>query len=123
MSSHTYSDICTNVVYIGETEVFKYSSEDLETEVLKVAIGHGWFLKEVSVDAGRKKELIVDKFAKDDFTIYALNSSEYAMVGNEWWVMFSDNKSSVEEFLKDFSAELGNESFEIEDMDSVQQTL
>jgi hypothetical protein len=123
MSSHTYSDICTNVVYLGETKVFEYSSnsEDLETE--KVDIGHGWFLKEVAIDAGKKNNLIVDKFTKDDFVIYALNSSEYAMVCEEWWVMFADNKSSVEEFLKDFASELGNQVFEIEDMDAVQQTL
>lgn len=120
MGYETISDICQNVAWIVNcpalTEYCKEKSEDGITPGFKLS---NWIFSEEVGNIGLKKRLYADKFSKNDKVIYLVNTSEYAMVGEFDFVVFSDDKKSVFEFLED----IGLPGTVIEDIDTVNQTL
>ncbi len=118
MGSYTWSDIVNNVAEIGDLkEISDMFNED---EFMPI---HGWEFSPWNKEdgkAGRKKSLYVDKAIKGTKSVYLLNTSQYANGGDYNFAVFSEDRSAVEEFLKDFGLDgLHN----IEDIDSVCQTL
>lgn len=140
MGLHTYTDICRNVLTIGEAEFLQNyfqtiweneqdESDDPDNDYLNYSTIKDWRLNGEAVDVGKKKKLMAAELVKNDKILYAINTSEYESVGECWYVVFSDDKTAVEEFLKDFYTEIQTERGAapewdvIEIIDSVKQTI
>lgn len=146
MGLHTYSDICQNVYRIGAPVfLINYLAEESERiEELELLDENGevndylnapllkdkWRINGECVEVGRKKKLFAKEFVAGDKVIHLVNTSPYESVGEHNYVIFSDDRSAVEEFRADFLAEIQEAMSicaydwnKIEDLDSVEQTL
>jgi hypothetical protein len=128
MGQSTKSDIVKNVAYLGKHKELIAIIEELNEEFcgdeqadLTKDI-RGWTLisphYKNSIKSGKKKSLDAERLQKDGKEVFLLNTSEYESVGDYDYVVYADDKTAVETFLKDF-----NLNTTIEDMDSVCQTL
>ena len=122
MGESTLSDIVENVANLGEGKLSTEIGNLFESNEKSHSL-NGWTLQSVNdcgyPMCGRKKLLYADVATKGEKVVRLLNTSKYAAVGDYWYVVFSKDRSAVEEFLKDF----GLNDTTIEDMDSVCQTL
>jgi hypothetical protein len=110
MGRSNKSDICKNVVRT-------YNNIGLD-EIINDQI-NGWKLMDSAAEVGKKKRLYGYELQKNDMIVFVVNESPYSDVCEYEDTIFSDNLQAVKEFLKDFSLD----DVEIEDEDSVQQTL
>jgi len=120
MGRSTNSDIAENVAVIGDIEsISSIFNDDFDDETTIVV--NGWKVsqwQDGEIMSGRKKWLYADSASKGDKHISLINSSEYSNVGEYDFVVFSNDRSAVEVFLKDFDIDVS-----IADIDSVCQTL
>lgn len=91
MSRRTYSDICKNVVRLGNVSLpFKgFGEEDLQ---------ENWSLVYSAFEAGKKNRLICSycfaKIKNDKLhVVCVLNSSEFAAGGDQDWTLFTNGNS------------------------------
>lgn len=138
MGSSTWSDIVKNVADLGRNDDIRSlldpeSDENIDNYDYKTydwknpPSKNGWTKvipernergRREYPKSGKKKSLYAELFRKDNKEVFILNTDEYAAVCEYWYVVYSDDKSAVEMFLKDFGIKT-----DIEDMDSVCQTL
>lgn len=139
MSRSTESDICRNILWIGSWAALHEFYEDIyenndDDDEVNHPFKYGWTWTGSAVSAGKKKRLYADEFSKevDDTTykIFIINSSFYESVGECDYNIFSNDLVAVELFKQDFIEELEEikkeqpyYSLNIEDMDSIEQTL
>jgi hypothetical protein len=127
MSINTTSDIVKNVARIDEFKPLinvLENNEDGEDNFGKDCdIGNGWTITLFQLARtppryeGKKKSLYVEYAVKNGKEVCLLNTSQYESVGDYDFVVFGDDRSAVEMFLKDFGIDE-----KIEDIDSVCQT-
>lgn len=137
MGTSTESDICKNIVQVGE---FGFISDDTLEDFDEFIwenkldadnvpdkfqdIGHGWKWIRHCEKCGKNNRLFGDKFSKVvdgvEHEVFVVNSSEYAIVGETWNEVFSDDRSAVELLISDFGDKFF--STEINDLDTVNQT-
>jgi hypothetical protein len=133
MGYYTSSDICQNVLVIGEAafviDYFETNLHNHDEKLKKWSTLGQWTIKKRGVESGKKKRLYADVFEKEGKSIRIINTSPYEMVDEHWYCVFSDDRSAVEEFLNDFQKEI-KESMKyvkdwkkIEDMESLEQTI
>lgn len=130
MGRSTDSDICKNVVDLGEFNgLLNYENDGQNAstygpdgEVIKLP--HRWIHNDNIRQYGR---LFVDTFEKilrytngktDVLQVHIVNTAEYANGGEEFYVAFSDRAKSVKRFCRDFGI-----TEPIAKKDSVHQTL
>lgn len=141
MGYHTTSDICFNVLHIGTISMIadfidNFNENFVGAKSFKdptlTTMGK-WTLVKDAAKAGKKKKLYAYKFVKGEFSVFLINSSEYEMVGEHDFNVFSDDRAAVEEFKNDFYPEIKEfmEAYfvtgyvwgKIEDIDSIEQTI
>src|ERR1035437_5226874 len=117
MGQSTRSAIVKNVALVGGIEGISNHYDNGDDPNFNL---NGWLISmDSGIAAGRKQSLYVDLAIKGELKVFILNTSQYACVGEFDFAVFSDDRSAVEEFLKDFSIT----DVTIEDIDSVCQTL
>jgi hypothetical protein len=117
MGTATASDIVSNVAYIGKPKDYISILEDGEGPDGPFEL-NGWTIDLYNADKlGKKQRLFGDLATKNDLIVYLVNTDQYSDVGEYDYVVFSDEKSAVAQFLKDFSIEAV-----IEDTDSISIT-
>lgn len=82
----------------------------------------GWTKSEDFVNVGKRKRISAFQWTKDNFKIYAVNTSQYAEVGDISLAVCADDKASIDEFIKDFGPFTKHEAF-YEENDTISQTF
>jgi hypothetical protein len=136
MGRHTDSDICKNVIVIGQNEFWinfytdfyeNYDGDIDDHEILfgKVHLGKDWYFVDQAEQTGKRGDLYGDVFEKRidgaTYKVTLINTHEYSDVGEYWYVGCSDQRDAIELFIQDFQSEIEDTS--IQDLDSIQQTL
>src|ERR1700722_18800049 len=119
MSRSTRSDIVENVAAIGDLSIIHDWLDLFMNGEPNTGLMNGWQLVEHDLMGGKKQSLFVGVAIKNDKQVFLVNTSEYSNVGDYWYVVFSNDRSTTQEFLNDF----GVLDSVIEDMDSICQTL
>ncbi len=126
MEKMTSSDICNNVLILGESEEFKNKLiVPLDSDKSIIEIGE-WKFDFSPIKSGNNGYLYASKIRKNDFEVSLVNSSEQADLGKVNFVVFSDDVNSVVEFFRDFNTlfpqnKAANGSMRIFDTDIVTQ--
>ncbi len=142
MSHSVTTDICKNVANIGDVLGPLYDQEQLadmlfyeeieretdgsiiDPEFKKTsAYKAGWRTKESVFEdcLGAKNRLYADiLLVKDDYVVFAINSSQYNNVGEVDFVIFSDNREAVEMLIVDIGNDLQEWQKKVNEVDTVE---
>jgi hypothetical protein len=117
MGSHTTSDIVYNVAYIGAPKDYISILTNGEGPEGPFEL-NGWTIeRDQAGQLGKKKRLCGDLATKNNLVVYLVNTSQYSAVGEYDYVVFSNDRLAVVQFLKDFFIKT-----DIEDTDSISIT-
>lgn len=114
MSSRTHATIRKNVYFIGENDDLMETVDYEEWD----SFG-GWM---VDRDNTKDGELYANKFTKEGLEVFVVNTHEYSRVGEQWWVVYGENRAAVEQFCEDAGFEMDRDN-PIYDQEVVSQTL
>ena len=126
MGSSTTSDICKNVLQLGDkNEIINvieefYETYEFDDTFKSVPFLRGWKIYDYDEKIGQNNRLHSLRLTKGEHKVFMINSSEYSSVGEHWYEITSDNRDSVVEFRKDFDDLVHNRT--IVPLDSICQT-
>jgi hypothetical protein len=131
MGIDVISDVCKNVAWIGgaiESPKFaEWFTNDIPENIPEDKIEDweerrdtaGYLICGWTTDhyekAGLENNLFTNVLRKDSMKVYLVNSSSFSDVGEHDWVVFSNNRKDIEEFLID----IGRSNVKIKDIASV----
>jgi len=135
MGRNTYSDVGYNVLWIGEWDFYRDRMNHLYNNLTSdewgigntdSLFGHGWYITGEAGESGKNKRLLSTWLSKEIngrvyhvHHVHLVNNAEYD--GQYWHSIHSDETDSTS--VRTFQADFGFDEIEIEDMDSIQQTL
>jgi hypothetical protein len=109
------TDIVTNVARVGDNETLNEMLPALEAGGNHAS----WTIKHGCTPGGKNGRLFVAVLESGRDEVMLVNTSRYACVGEQDYVVFGEDRVAVEHFLEDFKIKVDV----ISDMDAVLQVL